>query len=260
MVAAPSKIRSNQTYRIGISSQDLEGPAKMQISIMNTDDNSTVYSETADLNENQTHLDLDYQTGALKRGFYTIQVKGLDGLEFDEKEFIFYDPKVLSIFVQTDKAIYKPGQKIKFRVILINSELESVGNHPLNIHIEDSKRNRIKQWKKKTTVNGLFSGELQLSSEPLLGDWKMFIDAGQNQIKTHDVTIAEYVLPKVEVKIKLPPFATFNDSKIVATVEAKYTYGKSVKGIVKFEAEHKRYYYNRNSENKFEYSGLKILP
>lgn len=42
--------------------------------------------------------------------------------------------------------------------------------------------------------------------------------------------VAEYVLPKFEVSIDVPRHATFQEGKITATIEAKYTYGKPVKG------------------------------
>ena len=45
-------------------------------------------------------------------------------------------------------------------------------------------------------------------------------------------TVAEYVLPTFDVEVLLPPYATYNNSDVVATVKATYTYGKPVKGEV----------------------------
>lgn len=38
---------------------------------------------------------------------------------------------------------------------------------------QDSEKNRIKQWKNAKLNTGVFSGELQLSEAPVLGDWSI---------------------------------------------------------------------------------------
>lgn len=46
--------------------------------------------------------------------------------------------KTYTVFIQTDKAVYKPGHKILFRAIVLNSHLKpaaEVRNEKLNIHI-----------------------------------------------------------------------------------------------------------------------------
>lgn len=96
---------------------------------------------------------------------------------------------------------------------------------------------------------GIFSSEFQLSSQPNLGDWTIhgkvllllpnfqlknkdykvkFINiniftisvSAKTQKETQQFTIAEYVLPKFNVDINLPTYATFNSSKIVARIRA----------------------------------------
>ncbi len=107
---------------------------------------------------------------------------------------------------------------------------------PLNIfsplhHHQDSKDNLIKQWRRIFPQRGVVSEELQLSEQPPLGDWSITVDVqGQRYSKTF--TVAEYVLPTFAVDVRLPPYATYNRSDVVATVRATYTYGKPVKGEV----------------------------
>lgn len=67
----------------------------------------------------------------------------------------------------------------------------------------------------------MFASELQLSDQPVLGDWNITaVVSGQSFSKMFQV--AEYVLPKFEVTVDLPTYLTFNQSKMVATVKAKY--------------------------------------
>ena len=46
----------------------------------------------------------------LPEGLYQLRIRGTGGLQWDNTTYLEYDGKSLSIFVQTDKAIYKPGQ------------------------------------------------------------------------------------------------------------------------------------------------------
>ncbi len=86
--------------------------------------------------------------------------------------------------------------------------------------MQDGKGNRIKQWNRVFTKQGVFASELQLSDQPVLGDWNITaVVSGQSTSKIFQV--AEYVLPKFEVTIDLPAYLTFNESKMVATVKAK---------------------------------------
>lgn len=46
----------------------------------------------------------------LHSGSYEIEVTGSGGLVFTNKTGLSYQSKGISIFIQTDKAMYKPGQ------------------------------------------------------------------------------------------------------------------------------------------------------
>lgn len=50
------------------------------------------------------------------------------------------------------------------------------------------------------------------------------------QKKTKNFEIREYVLPKFEVNIESPDSFTLKDGKVMALINAKYTYGKRVRG------------------------------
>jgi len=78
-------------------------------------------------------------------------------------------------------------------------------------------------------TNGVVSRELQLSEQPVLGNWVIIVDI-KGQTFQRDFEVAEYVLPTFEVQVLLPPFATYNKPDVVATVTAHYTYGQPVKG------------------------------
>ena len=77
---------------------------------------------------------------------------------------------------------------------------------------QDPKGNKIDQWRDQTLVSGVFNESLKLSTEPILGLWEIKVESyGQESTKQFEV--AEYVLPKFEVSVKLPSFYVTDNSK-----------------------------------------------
>jgi CD109 antigen len=168
--------------------------------------------------------------GLLRRADYKLKAEGISGLGFNNETSLNFISKSFSVLVQTDKAIYKPGDTIKFRVLALDANTKPlIVNKEMAIHITDAKGNRIKQWKDVSTAKGVYSNELELSSQPVLGDWKIVVE--YKEVETVKmIEVAEYVLPKFEVSVSAPQHATYKNGKIKAIVRSKYTYGKPVKG------------------------------
>ena len=43
-------------------------------------------------------------------GSYKLSVNGSGGTSFSDARYIYFEEKGLTIYIQTDKAVYKPGQ------------------------------------------------------------------------------------------------------------------------------------------------------
>lgn len=106
-------------------------------------------------------------------------VNALSGLECVHNASLSIETKNVSIFIQTDKAIYKPEEEIHFRVIVLDSKLKPVRldekSTSFLIYIEDADKNRIKQWKNGKLSKGVFSSQFKLSKLPVLGHWKIIV-------------------------------------------------------------------------------------
>ncbi|XP_045204827.2 CD109 antigen-like [Mercenaria mercenaria] len=168
---------------------------------------------------------------------YHIYIRGSGILNFENMTTISIgyfrqrDMKTDYIFIQTDKAVYKTGQKVRYRVFVVDKDMKPK-DPVMNIDIMDPRNNKIKEH---VNVSGLygFSGELQLSEQPVLGYWRIRVKLRDTEnSETMGFEVLEYVLPKYEVSVKLPPFGTVNNPELKGTVTAKYTYGKPVKGHV----------------------------
>lgn len=55
---------------------------------------------------------------------YELHVKGFVGPTqvFSNSTVMLFSPKCVSIFIQTDKNIYQPGQAVKFRVVSLTPD------------------------------------------------------------------------------------------------------------------------------------------
>ncbi|KAL8613465.1 hypothetical protein ACOMHN_007508 [Nucella lapillus] len=77
---------------------------------------------------------------------------------------------VTTIFVQTDKAIYKPGQLVHYRVFAVYPDL-SMYQGRFSIEIRDPNGNVI-QWRSGVEgAQGVAEGDLPLADQPVMGDW-----------------------------------------------------------------------------------------
>lgn len=86
-------------------------------------------------------LVLLFKIGDIQPGSYKLIVQGNGGTNFQSSSPLKYIQKSYSVFIQTDKAVYKPGTKILFRTLVLNPELKpaiDVKTKPLNIHVSVS--------------------------------------------------------------------------------------------------------------------------
>lgn len=231
-IVAPQKLRPNLKYHVSASLSQGRVPVSLQVTVSGRADNGNFnnISRRAVLSDRDTHV-LSFEIGDWGPGKYKITAEGSGGLNFFNETDLTYEHKSYSVFMQTDKAVYKPGQKVLFRVIVVDPYLLPTVTGAMDVYIADAKGNRIHQWDRVFTQRGIYSSELQLSDQPVLGDWTINVDVLGQKFKK-SFTVAEYVLPTFEVKVTLPPYATYNKSEVVATVSAAYTYGKPVKGTV----------------------------
>jgi hypothetical protein len=117
----------------------------------------------------------------------TLQVEGLNGIIFKETARLALAP-AWKIWFQTDKYIYKPSDKVQFRIFLtdINTKPYDLTNTPIEVFILDAKKNRIKQWKNVQMQNGVFKGELKLPREPFTGYWSIIFYFGGDINNNYD--------------------------------------------------------------------------
>ena len=157
----------------------------------------------------------------------------LEGPGFRDGVSVRVEPGA-SLFLETDKPIYKPGQKVMMRALAVDPELRPLPER-VTVEVQDAKGSKV--FKKTVAAGdfGMATVEMPLSGEPNLGVWKISASAGDARAEV-DVRVEEYVLPKYEVEVELPRDWALAGDKITGRVAAEYTFGKPVRGEMEIAA------------------------
>ncbi|XP_037033232.1 CD109 antigen-like [Bradysia coprophila] len=235
-IVSSQVLRPNSDFNVSLtihdSNGDFDGVNIVRVSIEDSD-NSAGFKihQNVELKPNETVI-ANIPIGDIPvDSHYMLLVKNISGMELEHKATLIIEKPIRTILIQSDKAIYKPNDCIKYRVFVLDCELKAatINDKELNICITDASKTLLKQLNGVTTVNGVFCGDYQLSDAPSFGDWQIKATIG-DQVKTFKLQVAEYVLPKFTVEIESPDYFIRDDEKFSVSIRAKYTNGKSVRG------------------------------
>lgn len=139
----------------------------------------------------------------------------------------------MTIFITTDKPIYKQGQIVRFRCLPITTALRAFSDS-VDVFIRDPNNNLIKRWLSRQTNLGAVSLEFQLSNQPVYGRWKIeAIAQGQSEIK--EFLVEEYYQTRFEVNVSMPSLFKTTDKFIYGDIVANFTSGVPVIGNLTLE-------------------------
>ncbi|XP_013387199.1 CD109 antigen-like [Lingula anatina] len=243
MLLSPRTVRLGLPYEISVSVMPkLKAPVHIRAEILQ--ENITIAMASGDFRAGQPgkltlQVPRDVKPIRIYRyytyyGNFKLKVEGRGGVQFKNETWLSMSQKSLSAFIQTDKAIYKPGQTVRFRAFATGPDLKPLLS-PITVEIFDTKGNKVKQLKDVQEPSGIVAGELALPTEPVLGNWRIKATVlGESTEKNFE--IKEYVLPKFEVTPSLQSIILKTDTTFTGKVTAKYTYGKPVQGTVTIRA------------------------
>ncbi|ERE67117.1 alpha-2-macroglobulin-like protein 1 [Cricetulus griseus] len=171
----------------------------------------------------------------------TIRVSGVGKkLRFEEEKKVLIQRQGSGTFVQTDKPVYTPGQKVLFRIVTMNSDFIPVNDKYSMVELQDPNTNRIAQWLDVAPRQGIVDLSFQLAPEATLGTYTVTVAEG----KTFSTfSVEEYVLPRFKVDVLEPKQLSTRDEFFSVKICGKYTYGKPVQGAVKASVCQKAYSY-----------------
>ncbi|NWY71237.1 CD109 protein, partial [Erithacus rubecula] len=256
LVAAPWNIRPGANLTVGVALLP-DSPAQVTVKGEVIRDNETVLSREMvfEKGKKKNGLGLELPLNSAP-GNYELLVEGhANGQHiFSNRTSLVYTSKSTSVFIQTDKSMYKPGQDVLFRIVTVYPDLKPY-KVSLNIFIRDPRKKLIQQWLMEEGHLGVVSKKFQLSMNPPLGDWSIEVEVN-GQVHYQRFKVMEYVLPKFDVMITTPLYYSLRDEDVAGVVSAKYTYGKPVKGTVTVTCLSVSYWTNkRNITTTMEING-----
>ncbi|XP_057159317.1 ovostatin homolog 2-like [Ursus arctos] len=192
--------------------------------------NTTIFDQSVE--EGNFYACADFQVSqksSEQLAFVTLLAKG-ETLRIFERRSVALTSEETVTFMQTDKPIYKPGENVQIRIVTLDTKFRPVEDlYPL-ITLQDPQNNRIFQWQNVTSFQNITQLSFRLISEPMFGDYSIFVRRKSGKTLTHQFTVDRYVLPKFEVKVSAPQTVTISDDEFQVNVCAKYTYGQPVQG------------------------------
>lgn len=161
-------------------------------------------------------------------GVYNFSVNCVNGLQFSESKMLNL---AVSVDVQTDKAIYKANDTVRFRVFVLDQNLKPLNAAKVYIYLADAEHKRVKHF--PTAMTGVFQDEFHLFNSPILGNWSIVVLVNNKVERTKTFQVAEYTLPTFEVLVDV---IQMNKTTISASITAKHIFGEMAKGIATITA------------------------
>ncbi|KAM6368588.1 alpha-2-macroglobulin-like protein 1 [Pluvialis apricaria] len=243
VVTSPAVIYHPHTAMLWVHLSGLHEPVQLTIQLQRPDGTHNITLLERKVQEPHLYLNITFPAPAPAKGkeeivHLHISIQG-DSLDVSEKKKVMLRALEPGIFIQTDKAVYKPGQQVKFRIVSLDKDFTPSNKKLPLVILKDPSRNRIAQWQEVSPRQGIVDLSLPLAAEPALGTYVIEVEG-----KRHSFSVEEYVLPKFEVTIDLPAVVLEKDKKIPVEICGRYTYGKPVQGKVQASlCQRKRFLY-----------------
>uniref|UniRef100_A0A182QYC9 TEP1-F n=1 Tax=Anopheles farauti TaxID=69004 RepID=A0A182QYC9_9DIPT len=238
LVAGPKFVLPNQEYTLTISNdKGLSPSVKLNLTLEVIDDaNTTYHSTVVDVRKHtlrNVKLAIPNVTPATS---LRLTIDGLHDFRYHEVVTLEVRASLLSGLIQTDKPVYKPGDTVKFRVIVLDTELKPPAKlESVRVAIRDPKGSTIRQWDSAKLFSGVFENRLQVASNPMLGLWTVVACVDQQEIVSKSFEVREYVLTSFDLQVVPSVIPLLQHHGLNLTIAAYYHFGKPVAGTAVVE-------------------------
>jgi uncharacterized protein YfaS (alpha-2-macroglobulin family) len=139
-------------------------------------------------------------------------------------------------FIYTDRSIYRPLQKLYFKVVTYSGRAESgnyhcVSNAPISTTLLDANGKEVAKVEGTTNDYGTASGEFMIPTGRVLGSYSLRSYAGKQGISIYGQTyfrVEEYKRPTFEVTMQQPEKPLRLNEKAAVKGEVRYYFGLPV--------------------------------
>lgn len=152
-------------------------------------------------------------------------------LNFQEEKEILVSSEEGFVFIQTDKPIYTPDQKVHIRLLILDQYMRP-SNKPVRIDVLTPQDVIVHRISDIVSENGFKTHIFAFPHEPLFGNWSViaYYGAELKANTTVQFEVKEYVLPTFSVEITPPRYILEGVEAFDCVVIARYVYNKPVEG------------------------------
>ncbi|XP_055839813.1 thioester-containing protein 1 allele R1-like [Episyrphus balteatus] len=228
LIVAPGTVRSDSIMHMSIALNNFRNSCWFNISLKSSENIRNGHIERlhgfqlVEVLPNSVKL-VELQVSSLygKRG--KLEISGYRGIQSRDSAHINFEHNSYSVFIQTNKPKYKPGESVKFRVICIDhlTRPAQIIDQKIFVLIYDSQDYLMKHIADVKLVKGVFKGEFQISDSPVLGDWKIKVEIGGDAAAEKSFQVAKYVLPIFSVRILTKSNVAYAENKIAVAISAR---------------------------------------
>uniref|UniRef100_A0A182NVA1 TEP1-F n=1 Tax=Anopheles dirus TaxID=7168 RepID=A0A182NVA1_9DIPT len=172
----------------------------------------------------------------LPAGSYNFAIDGQNGFKFHQAVELVHVGNTLSALIQLSKPVFKPGDTVQFRAIVLNRELRPPAEaKSAHIIIRDPLGNVIRRWASATLRTGVFEGDVDIATIPLTGMYTISVWVGEEEIGSKAFEVKEYALALFDVQLQPKRVPLVKHQALSLSLTAKYYVGKPVKGTATLE-------------------------
>lgn len=207
--------------------------------------------------EEAEEINVDYKIpDNIEPGKYTLKFKVHSSKGFDtfEKQIYIKNSFTHNLVISLDKGIYKPGDEVNFRGMLLSKNDCTPVSGDLNVSIYDGNSNKVYSENVKTSEYGITSGTFNLASEVNSGIYKLVFTLNNEEF-SKEFQVNPYITPKYGVEVSKSKDNLKVDEETIITVKGEYFFGEPVKNAdVEVDIDGEKTLGITNSDGIYEFS------
>ena len=150
--------------------------------------------------------------------------------------FHFYNNEPVRMFLQTDRAIYRPGEKVYLSLNAFETlprGLKVLPNHRVGIKVSDASGNTVFTARPTANAMGTAQAEFTLPDNPMLGYFQIqaSLTANKHTYRTYQsFQVEEYKRPDYEITLSSDGTTREYNKETTVTGQAQYYFGSPLAG------------------------------
>uniref|UniRef100_A0A182QNI5 Alpha-2-macroglobulin domain-containing protein n=1 Tax=Anopheles farauti TaxID=69004 RepID=A0A182QNI5_9DIPT len=228
-------------------------PSTFEIENIGMEDGDVFVSTTVDPKQVQLYvLPREWNTG---NSLDAVQLDiTTDGTRLEGQIMLTQQPKVL---IQLNNVLHTPGDYVTFRILLtdeLNRPLAST-EQPFNmtINLVHETQHTVRSLAIQLHAGSIYSYQHLLKDNRDLGEWKITVTIGE-ETTSKRFQVVLHSNPIHKIALKTGRLNTIRDEALRINVEALYTFGKPIRGMLTLHAGG-----DRTVEHKSAIDGSKIV-